>query len=590
MLDVAIGLTFIYALLSIVCSAAKESLEAWLKTRAKNLEKGLREMLQDPNATGACKKLWNHPLISALFPGEYGDKPATHRNFWFGTSNLPSYLPTKVFSRAMMDILFGATNPATEGDVDDAQKKLAAVEARFALAPGTPTSEAVSMASAAVTGAQKDLANIEAQVVQAADESARGVVSKAHETLAEVQAILATIKTDQATGPPTLEAVSNAGKAVTEAQAKLVTFKAQVDPSIVQSARAAVTQALGAVTEAQTQLASIKAPVDQGTVQPVPDEVSQARQAVTVVQAKTSLKSLIDNATLNVPAQVVTARTAAIGGETTHPVGSPEHGDKQLKTGLKALADQAQGDMVRFQQELEAWFDARMERLTGLYKRWTNLTILGLAVFVASSMNVDTIAILKQLSTDEELRKGVVEMAMAENKDRNDALAQPRKTVELAETTLAKAQSELIAAPDDTAKKTAVANAQVLKTNAQAELTKAEGKRDTDGKKAREQLATLENGAEKSRLAIGWEQVDWKTPKGCDWWATKFFGIILTAIAISFGAPFWFDLLSRFVSIRSALQPAAQTQTQTTMTTSPQGSGTQTTTTDRNPGKPNPVR
>jgi hypothetical protein len=32
---------------------------------------------------------------------------------------------------------------------------------------------------------------------------------------------------------------------------------------------------------------------------------------------------------------------------------------------------------------------------------------------------------------------------------------------------------------------------------------------------------------------------------------TKILGILLTAIAASLGAPFWFDLLNRFVSIRS---------------------------------------
>lgn len=33
------------------------------------------------------------------------------------------------------------------------------------------------------------------------------------------------------------------------------------------------------------------------------------------------------------------------------------------------------------------------------------------------------------------------------------------------------------------------------------------------------------------------------------------FGWLLTAIAISFGAPFWFDLLNRLMNIRSSVRP-----------------------------------
>ena len=35
-------------------------------------------------------------------------------------------------------------------------------------------------------------------------------------------------------------------------------------------------------------------------------------------------------------------------------------------------------------------------------------------------------------------------------------------------------------------------------------------------------------------------------------WLTKLMGIAITAAAVSFGAPFWFDLLKRLVSIRGS--------------------------------------
>jgi hypothetical protein len=44
------------------------------------------------------------------------------------------------------------------------------------------------------------------------------------------------------------------------------------------------------------------------------------------------------------------------------------------------------------------------------------------------------------------------------------------------------------------------------------------------------------------------------------WWLTKFFGLFLTILATSMGAPFWFDLLKRITAIRSTgISPAEET-------------------------------
>ena len=56
-------------------------------------------------------------------------------------------------------------------------------------------------------------------------------------------------------------------------------------------------------------------------------------------------------------------------------------------------------------------------------------------------------------------------------------------------------------------------------------------------------------------LPIGWDRPDLK-PKPYDifGWIAKFFGCGLTGIAISMGAPFWFDLLRKLFMVRSAVQ------------------------------------
>jgi hypothetical protein len=94
-LDVAIGLVFVFLLLSLVASAVKEGLEALFKRRATDLEKGIGELLgTDDIGKKFIASLYNHGLINSLFAGSYGDKNAV----------LPSYIPSKNFALALMDL------------------------------------------------------------------------------------------------------------------------------------------------------------------------------------------------------------------------------------------------------------------------------------------------------------------------------------------------------------------------------------------------------------------------------------------------------------------------------------------------------
>src|SRR5262245_22127151 len=95
-LDVAIGIIFLYILISILCSAIRESIEAWLKTRASHLEHGIRELLSDRGAEGLVISFFNHPLIYGLFSGEYKPGGAARSPGMFASGgNLPSYIPAK---------------------------------------------------------------------------------------------------------------------------------------------------------------------------------------------------------------------------------------------------------------------------------------------------------------------------------------------------------------------------------------------------------------------------------------------------------------------------------------------------------------
>jgi hypothetical protein len=97
-LEVVIGLTLIYLVLSIGCSGIKEVIAAMFSLRAKTLEDGVRNMLKN-GPTDYTAQLFGHPLIQATAPA--GQKP--------------SYISARMFAAALFDIVApaDATQPRT---------------------------------------------------------------------------------------------------------------------------------------------------------------------------------------------------------------------------------------------------------------------------------------------------------------------------------------------------------------------------------------------------------------------------------------------------------------------------------------------
>lgn len=105
-LEVAIGLIFIYLLLSLIASAVREGLESWMKTRAAHLERGIRELLHDRGGEGLTAAVYNHPLVYSLFASEYPPpKPKRRLRFRPSGTNLPSYIPSANFAVALLDVV-----------------------------------------------------------------------------------------------------------------------------------------------------------------------------------------------------------------------------------------------------------------------------------------------------------------------------------------------------------------------------------------------------------------------------------------------------------------------------------------------------
>jgi len=112
-LEVAIGIVFIFLLLSVICTAVREGIDGWLKTRAAFLEQGIREMLHDKHAVGLARTFYNHPIIYGLYAGHYVPRPADKRPSALARGEgLPSYIPSRNFAVAILDI--AARGPETQ--------------------------------------------------------------------------------------------------------------------------------------------------------------------------------------------------------------------------------------------------------------------------------------------------------------------------------------------------------------------------------------------------------------------------------------------------------------------------------------------
>ncbi len=90
-LDVAIGLIFIYLLLALICITVNEWLAGILKTRPKMLAMGIANLLQGLTIGGTplLQAFQDHPLIQGLRRDDSG----------------PSYMAPRTFALALMDLV-----------------------------------------------------------------------------------------------------------------------------------------------------------------------------------------------------------------------------------------------------------------------------------------------------------------------------------------------------------------------------------------------------------------------------------------------------------------------------------------------------
>lgn len=438
-LEVAIGVIFVYLVLSLICTAINEGIATLLNKRGKNLFEGIKNLLNDPGFTGLAQQVYNHGLVDGVSKDAINpDKP----------NRLPSYLPSKTFSLALLDILSanGVVSAAHGEALTQAEQADDIHEKARRAAEADPTDTQLQQAMTAAK--------------TAADQARTGLVNAA---------------TDAQTAYD--QAVQAAGTAPTDAQREVIV-----------QAKAKLDTASAAVKILDARRAAIASARDSKNVAKIKNAADTLERALMV--GRTLAEGL--------PDQLANIQTAV----HRLPEGHTKETLLVLIDKTKREVAAGKNEVEQFQHNIEVWFDDAMDRVGGWYKRWTQRIQVVLAIILVLLLNADTIMLTKSFSINKDLRAAVL--------------------------------------------------AQAQKANS------------TTGS-----LQEIEKEMGPLSLELGWS-TDPTNPRSFPWsvegsWERKLnltllklIGLLFSIGAVSLGAPFWFDTLSKFINLRGAGTPPGE--------------------------------
>jgi hypothetical protein len=174
-----------------------------------------------------------------------------------------------------------------------------------------------------------------------------------------------------------------------------------------------------------------------------------------------------------------------------------------VQRSLLALLSGAQDDMALFQKKVEDWYADIGDRMSGWYKRHAQVALLMIGIVAAGALNADTLMVARVLATNPSIRQTVLDAAQAKARAPGAAPAQSPTTT--------------------------------------TDITPV--------------VKELQANLDKAGLPIWWSQ-DQNSPNRLPLctgeWTGKVLGILITAVAVSLGASFWFDLMSKIVNLRAS--------------------------------------
>ena len=228
--------------------------------------------------------------------------------------------------------------------------------------------------------------------------------------------------------------------------------------------------------------------------------------------------------------------------------------DAETAKYIYSLWQESYGDIIKFKLQLEAWFNRTMEQATEWYKRKIQIVLFVLGFCMAWFFNADTFSIISKLSTDKDARDQLVTMA--------NAYVQNNKTV--ADTAVIKDMAQL---KNYTQKLDSLLQ---VKKQLDEDIKNANTILGFGSWPADSVLVSFDAKTQKKIYtplidAEALSKEDQTMSDGKLYFSQKdkwnyffallgihFFGFIVTAFAISLGAPFWFDLLNKLMKLRTS--------------------------------------
>jgi hypothetical protein len=519
-LDVLVGLAFVYLLASLIVSALTELISGWLGWRADKLMDGIRNLIDAPGADVWVSKLYDHPLIQGMSP--LPTKAFTIRGFKLAPlAPGPSYIPARTFSAALLGViqnlqptiqnaiaaLQGTLNTATDPHTSAADIKRDVLQLAANFPPSSPPTSLDARIKNDLQCLADKLPDSNVSIGQLAA-GVQTIVSK----LSDTDPTQANLKRDLQSMVPNAQAFSGT----------------------VDQLKNNLQSLINGISDYSTPVVAIKNDL-QNLVKSVPGTVDSAAIATELVRV------FVNNVWERYLADIIQQIPAG-----------------KLRTALSTLLQQSGGNLDKFKTAVENWFNDTMDRVSGWYKRHTQWVQIIFGIILTFAINLDSVSIVKALSKDNSgLLKATV-TAAEKFTEHTPVSANPSGSPQ----------------PSPTA---ALGNSE-----------QSAGAKVVNNADPAETLRLLDAEFSSLMLPIGWTSSPpaassnnsdfrqwpgwpWGKPGPLQWlgdWkdiiSHHLIGWLLTVIAVSLGAPFWFDLLSKIISIRSSGNPPQpQTQSKT---------------------------
>jgi|GEM_PF-809760 len=442
-LEIFISLIFAWLVLSIAVMYIQEWLGARLRWRSNMLEKHIRNFLADP---ALADQFYEHPLIKSLHTG---DNEANLRR--------PSYIPSRMFSLALFDILVNA-------------------------------------------GKRPSILQQEIQKLRSSIEK----LKKDEKARAEAQFRLVLAAARKAVNTRAGEAAIEGAMDNTRAELeKLGSFNPLLQEAVGQVfSRVEVT-----ARDVDEILAGIeitrKPPAGEGDQDGEFSTFEQVREGVAILGATNpQLKQALES----------------------------------LLLGMEEYAAKGESALSMARQSVENWFDDGTERLSGWYKRHSQKMSLLIGIAVAVVLNADTLALTQTLWREPVVRQAMVAQAEAFAQKSEDEL-RPMTANELA---ALQVQFNTLNVPIGW-----VGTSLPVDSGGGVSMMDGSQKKCTLLPKSTIDYYGLKVGRQCYPI------INAPAPNDPTGILLKLFGLLVSGIAAAQGAPFWFDILKKTISIRT---------------------------------------